>query len=53
MEYTEELENLMHFKDGSLVAKLCPTLETPWTVARQAVSPLNFPGKDTGVGCQF
>ena len=24
---------------------------TPWTVAHQALCPLNSPGKNTGVGC--
>ena len=27
---------------GGLVAKLCPTLETPWTVACQAVLSMGF-----------
>ena len=39
---------------GGLIAKLCPTFETPWTVAYQ--SPLSmgfFPGKNTGVNCHF
>ena len=27
---------------GSLVAKLCPTLATPWTVARQAPLSMGF-----------
>ena len=26
---------------------------TPWTVARQALCPWDFPGKNTGVGCHF
>ena len=26
---------------------------TPWTVAYQALSPWDFPGKTTGVGCHF
>ena len=38
---------------GSLVAKLCPTLETPWMVATRLLSPWDFPGKNTGVGCHF
>ena len=37
---------------GSLVAKLCLTLATPWTVARQAPVSWDSPGKNTGVGCQ-
>ena len=27
---------------GGLVAKLCPTLATPWTVAHQAPLPMGF-----------
>ena len=26
---------------------------TPWTVAHQASLSMNFPGKNTGVGCHF
>ena len=36
-----------------LVAKLCPTIATPWTVAHQAPLSMDFPGKNTGVGCHF
>ena len=36
---------------GGLVAKLCPTLVTSWTVAHQAPLSWDFPGKNTGVGC--
>ena len=33
----------MHLKHGGgLVAKLCPTLATPWTVARQAPLSMGF-----------
>ena len=28
---------------GGLVAKLCPTLATPWTVAHQAALSMGFP----------
>ena len=39
---------------GGLVAKLYPTLATPWTVARQAsLCPWGFPGKNPGVDCHF
>ena len=31
----------------------CPTLSTPWTVAQQALLSMDFPGKNTGVGCHF
>ena len=35
--------------DGGLVAKLCLTLATLWTIAHKDSSP----GKNTGVGCHF
>ena len=38
---------------GGLVAKSCPTLVTPWTVAHQAPLSIGFPSKNTGVGCHF
>ena len=38
---------------GGLVAKLCLTLATSWTVACQAPLSWDFPGKNTGVGCPF
>ena len=37
----------------SLVAKSCPTLVTPWTVACQAPLSMGFPRKNTGVVCHF
>ena len=36
-----------------LVTKSCPTLVTPWTIARQAPLSMDSPGKNTGVGCHF
>ena len=36
-----------------LVAKLCPTLETPGTIATILLCPWGFLGKDTRVGCHF
>ena len=36
---------------GGLVAKSCPTLVTPWTVARLCL--WEFSGKNTGVDCHF
>ena len=36
-----------------LVAKSCPTLCNPWTVASQALYPWDFPGKNTGVGGEW
>ena len=38
---------------GGLVAKSCPTLATPWTVACQAPLSMGFSGKNTGVDCHF
>ena len=38
---------------GGLVAKSCPALVTPWTVAHQAPLSMGFPSKNTGVGCHF
>ena len=38
---------------GGLVAKSCPTLVTPWTVACRLLCPWDFPGKNTRVGCHF
>ena len=38
---------------GGLVAKSCPTLVTPWTVACQTPLSMGSPGKNTGVGCRF
>ena len=38
---------------GGLVAKLCPTLATPWTATCQAPLSIGFPSKSTGVGCHF
>ena len=44
---------LYGFSYGGLIAKSCPTLGTPRTVAYQAVSLWDSPGKNTGVGCHF
>ena len=42
------------FMTLGLVAKACPTLATPWTIAHQALlCPWDSPGKNTGVGCHF
>ena len=34
--------SIMPDNDGGLVAKLCPTLATPWTVACQAPLSMGF-----------
>jgi len=36
-----------------LVAKSCPILATPWTVACRLLCPWDFPGKNAGVDCHF
>ena len=38
---------------GGLVAKLCPTLETPWAVARQAPLSVGFPRQEYWSGLPF
>ena len=38
---------------GGLVAMLCPTLATPWTVACMLLCPWDSPGKNTGVDCHL
>ena len=43
----------MKLEAGGLVAKSCPTLGTPWTVACQVPLCMDFPDKNTGVGCHF
>ena len=48
MSYLSEVQEFC-----CLVAKLCLTLVTPWTVALQAPLSWDFPGKNTGVGCHF
>ena len=36
-----------------IVAKLCPSLAAPWSVATRLLCPWDFPGKNTGAGCHF
>ena len=38
---------------GDLVAKLCPTLATPWTIACWSPLYMEFSRKEYGVGCHF
>ena len=45
--------SLPYHGGSGLVAKSCLTLETPWTVVRQASLSMDFPGKNTGVDCIF
>ena len=44
---------ILYYVCGGLVAKSCPTLVTPWTVACQAPLSMGFSRKETGVGCHF
>ena len=39
--------------DGGLVAKLCPALATPWTVAHQAPLSIGFPRQEYWGGLAF
>ena len=41
------------YGDGGLAAKLCPTLETSWTVARQAPLSVGFPRQEYWSGLSF
>ena len=50
--FSNIFETYIRYFGGGLVAKLCPTLVTPWTVAR-LFYPWDSPGKNTGVGCHF
>ena len=38
--------DLKHLHGGGLIAKLCPTLATPWTVAHQAALSVGFPRQE-------
>ena len=38
---------------GGLVGKSCPTLVTPWTVARQAALSMGFPRQENWNGLPF
>ena len=44
---------ILYYVCGGLVAKSCPTLVTPWTVACQAPLSMGFSRQETGVGCHF
>ena len=48
----EEVHNYM-YNGGGLVAKLCPTLATPWTVARQAPLSMEFSRQEYWSGLPF
>ena len=44
------MERVFGVGGRGLVAQLCPTLATPWTVACQASLSRGFSGMNTGVG---
>ena len=48
-----ESPRTVSWSSSCLVAKSCPTLVTPQTVARQTPLAWDSPGKNTGVGCHF
>ena len=43
----------MYLGGVGLVAKLCPMLSTPWTVAHQAPLPMGFPRQEYWSGLSF
>ena len=43
----------MYGGGGGFVAKLCPTLSTPWTVACQAPLPMGFSRQEYWSGLPF
>ena len=45
--------NLISSGSGGLVTKSCPTLATPWTVARQAPLSVGFPRQEYWSGLPF
>ena len=38
---------------GGVVTKSCPTLQPQWLQPTRLLCPWDFPGKNTGVGCNF
>ena len=44
---------LISYGGGGLVAKSCPTLATPWTVARQASLSMGFSRQEYWSGLPF
>jgi len=45
--------NHVHGDGGSLVTMSCPTLVTPWTVAREAPLSMGFLRQEYWSGCPF
>ena len=44
---------MLNYMGGCLVAKSCPTLETPWTVAHQTPLSMGFSRQDYWSGLPF
>ena len=54
VSYLDEKEMMMCcFRDDALVAKLCPTLVTPWVVAHQAPLSMGFSRQEYWSGSPF
>ena len=45
--------SIINYGGGGLVAKLCPTLATPWTVAHQTPLSLGFSRQEYWSGLPF
>ena len=43
----------MNYDSGGLIAKSCPTLETPWTIACQAPLSMGFSRQEYWSGLPF
>ena len=46
-------QTLLLYGGGGLVAKLCPTLVTPWSVACQVPLSMRFPKQESWSGLPF
>ena len=44
---------ISHISGGGLIAKSCPVLVTPGTIACQAPLSMDSPGKNNGVSCHL
>ena len=49
---TKRRDHLTACGDASLAAKSCPTLMTPWTIARQAPLSVGFVRQEYWNGCR-
>ena len=51
--YVHRYQMYVHMYGGTLVAKLCPTLVTPWTVAHQAPLSMGLSRQEYWSGLPF